>query len=316
MRALRLDPDLALRDVPVPEPRAGEALVRVALAGICNTDIELCRGYMDFRGTLGHELVGEVVACDDPAWIGRRVGAEINLGCGACVECARGLARHCPGRTVLGIAGKDGCFADWVTLPIENLVSIPDGLPDEVAVFLEPLAAAFEILAQIAVEPSDRVLVIGDGKLGLLVCAALRTADCELHVWGKHADKLAHARAMGVHTVLSPDAPVGRFDVVVEASGAPDGLRAAIAHTRPRGTLVLKSTFHGATQVDMAPIVIHEMSIVGSRCGLPGPALAALAKGAIDPRPLVSARYALADAHTALERAAAPGTLKVLLSPV
>lgn len=313
MQALTLSAGLEVRDVAEPEPEPGCALIRVRLAGICNTDLELALGYMEFDGTLGHEFVGVVEHCDDESWIGRRVVGEINLGCTRCEACRTGLARHCPERRVLGILNKDGCLAERVSLPVANLERVPDALSDEAAVFTEPLAAAFEILEQIDVNESDRVLVLGDGKLGLLCVAALATTGCELQLHGRHAGKLAHGERFGARTSCAPDLPHGRFDVVVEASGRPGGLEQAIALTRPRGTVILKSTFHGATPVVLAPVVIDEITVIGSRCGRFPAALQALAGRAFDPTPLISERFSLGDAVAAMERSRDSATLKVLV---
>lgn len=313
MKALCFDGGLAVRDVGVPEPGPDEALVRVRMAGICNTDVEIARGYMGFEGILGHEMVGVVEAAPDPAWVGKRVCAEINLACGDCEACLRGLGRHCPNRRVLGILGKDGCFAEHVTLPLANLHEVPEGPPDAVAVFTEPLAAAYEILQQVPVDPDARVLVLGDGKLGLLVTMVLVTAGAGVTLVGKHEDKLTIARRAGARTT-TPDALHDRgFDVVVEATGSPSGLAMALDRIRPRGTLVLKSTFHGAPEVDTAKIVIDEIHLVGSRCGPFPPALRALETTRIDPTPLVTATRPLADAVNAFEEAQKPGVLKILL---
>jgi threonine dehydrogenase-like Zn-dependent dehydrogenase len=313
MKALCFDGMLAVRDVPAPEPGPGEALVRVRMAGICNTDVEIARGYMGFTGILGHELVGEVVSAPDASLVGRRVCAEINLACGRCDRCAQGLGRHCPTRRVLGILGKDGCFAEHVTLPVANLQEVPEGLSDEQAVFAEPLAAAFEVLQQVAVDPDARVLVLGDGKLGLLVAMVLAQTGADVVQVGKHEPKLAIARKVGVRTSLPADLTDTAFDIVVEATGSPAGLAMALDRIRPRGALVLKSTFHGKPEVDTARIVIDEIHVVGSRCGPFPPALRALAQARIDPTPLIHATRPLADAVDAFERAQAPGVLKVLL---
>jgi threonine dehydrogenase-like Zn-dependent dehydrogenase len=308
MRALTLSPDLMLSSRREPERRRGEALIRVRLSGICNTDLEIVRGYMGFRGVLGHEFVGEVVEADDRSWVGARVNGEINLGCRQCPNCLRGLARHCPTRTVLGILGKDGAFAEYLTLPVENLTRVPDSVRDEQAVLTEPLAAAFEILEQVHVSPAQRVLVLCDGKLGLLCALVLVGTGAEVH-----RKKLAIAQARRVITHTPDSVPSEPFDVVVEATGSPDGFRAAVERTRPRGTLVLKSTFHGETSLQMAPLVIHELTVVGSRCGPFPPALAAMAAARLDPTPLISATYALRDGLLAFEHAQQPGVLKVLL---
>ncbi len=311
MLALRIDPSgVRVADVPPPAPRPGYATLDVALAGICNTDLEIARGYMGFSGTLGHEVVGTV--CDGPAeWLGVRAVAEINFGCGACGACARGLSRHCPTRTVMGILGADGAIAEQVIVPVANLHRVPDGVPDEAAVFAEPLAAAFEIPAEIAIERGCRALVLGDGKLGLLAALVLQQAGADVLAVGKHEAKLGILRRAGIATSLSPTE--GGFDVVVEATGSAGGFATAVAMTRPRGTLVLKSTVADRPNVDLAPVVIHEIRVQGSRCGPFPPAIDALARGSIDVSPLVSGRYALEDAALALERAKAPGVLKVLV---
>lgn len=313
MLALSVDPALALveRDLPLRGP--GEALIRVRLAGICNTDLEIVRGYMGFRGVLGHEALGEVIECDDQAWLGRRVVCEINLACGTCGSCLAGLARHCPVRTVLGILGKDGCFAEYMTAPLRNLLEVPAEIEDERAVLTEPLAAAFEILEQVQVRADQRVAVLGDGKLGLLTGLVLLGTGAEVHLIGKHREKLAIAEARGARVHRPDEELPGQFDVVVEATGSPDGLARALSLTRPRGTVVLKSTFHGATPVVMAPLVIDELTLVGSRCGPFPPALEALTSRRIDVSPLIHARYPLRDGLAALEEAGRPGVLKVLL---
>jgi threonine dehydrogenase-like Zn-dependent dehydrogenase len=309
---------------PMPEPLPGEALVRVAMAGICNTDIEIARGYMGFAGVLGHELCGVVERCADPRWIGRRVAGEINLGCMHCDMCERKLDRHCPTRTVLGIVGKDGCFAPYVTLPIANLHRLPDSLSDELACFVEPTAAAFEIVEQVQVRSRDKVAVIGDGKLGLLIAQVPASTGAPVTVIGKHEGKLEIARAAGAQTVrASGDALNGStlaeglerksFDTVVEATGSPIGMKHAIELTRPRGTIVLKSTYHGPLTLDVAPLVIDELQIVGSRCGPFEPAIAALATGAVDPRPMISEIIPFERGVEAFARASTASVLKVLL---
>lgn len=314
MKALRVDGAPRVVEIDPPTPGPGEARIRVLRAGVCSTDLEIVRGYMRFSGTLGHEFVGEVIESPDPSWIGRRVAGEINLGCGRCERCLAGLSRHCATRTVLGILGKDGCFAEEVTLPLANLHPIPSSVSDDVAVFVEPLAAAFEVLEQVHVPPSARVLVLGDGKLGTLIAMVLVRSGAEVTVLGRHARKLERLRAAGARAVLAGEPIDAGFDVVVEATGSPEGLPRAQALLRPRGTLVLKSTFHGHTELFTAPIVIDELSIVGSRCGPFAPAVRALAAG-IDPSPLIEATYPLADGARALERAAEPGAAKVLIAP-
>ncbi|MFN0122858.1 MAG: MDR/zinc-dependent alcohol dehydrogenase-like family protein [Blastocatellia bacterium] len=317
MKALRFENNqLFLADGIVSPRRAGEALVRVTTAGVCNTDIEIVRGYAGFNGTLGHEFTGVVEDSPDPAQIGRRVVGEINAGCGACATCQAGDARHCLGRTVLGIVARDGAFANYLSLPPRNLLFIPDSVPDRWAVFTEPLAAACAILEQLPLDHTRRVAVIGDGKLGQLIARVLATTGCDLLLIGKHADKLRLAAGAGTGVALASDmhvAPADRFDVVVEASGAPGGLELALALVRARGVIVLKSTFSGKVELDTSRIVVDEITVMGSRCGRFADALHLLRVGAVDVEPLIAAEYALADGVAAMRHAGARGTLKVLL---
>jgi threonine dehydrogenase-like Zn-dependent dehydrogenase len=317
MRGLWLE-DRRLRvrdDLPVPEPPPGEARIRVTLAGLCHTDLELQRGYYPYRGVLGHEFVGVVDrAPGDPTWEGRRVVGEINATCGACPTCRAGRSSHCERRTVLGIVDRDGAFADFLILPIANLHAVPDGVPDEVAVFAEPVAAAFQILAQVPVDPADRVVVFGDGKLGQVIAQALATTGCAPTVVGRHPRKLAHLAARGIATRTDPP-PARTADIVVECTGRREGLQVALAAVRPRGTLVLKSTFAGDSTLNLSAIVVDETTIGGSRCGPFAPALAALASGAVSVTPLIEARLPLSAGVEAMTRASTPGTLKVLLVP-
>lgn len=299
-------------DLPLPRPPEGEALVRVLLAGICNTDLELIRGYRPFTGILGHEFVG-VVEEGPPDSLGQRVVGEINAACRRCPTCRRGLPRHCENRTVLGIAGRDGAFAEHLTLPAENLHRVPDGVPDHRAVFTEPLAAALEILEQVQVRPEHRVLVVGDGKLGQLVARALALTDCHLLVLGRHRSKLVLLEELGVATALDRAEFEGGFDIAVECTGNPEGFATARRALRPRGTLVLKSTYAGSLTADASALVVDEITVVGSRCGPFEPALGLLEEGRVDVEPLIHARYPLADALAALEEARRPGVLKVLL---
>ena len=317
MRGLWLE-DRRLRvrdDLPVPAPPPGEARIRVTVAGVCHTDLELVRGYYPYAGVLGHEFVGVVDRSpSDPSWEGRRVVGEINATCGACPTCLAGRSSHCERRTVLGIVNRDGAFADYVSLPIANLHAVPDTMPDDVAVFAEPVAAAFQILAQVAIDRPDRVVVFGDGKLGQVIAQVLATTGCALTVVGRHPRKLAHLATRGIATQVDP--PAARSaDIVVDCTGRREGLQAALAALRPRGTLVLKSTFAGDTAVNLSAIVVDEITIVGSRCGPFEPALAALASGAVVVSPLIETRLPLADAVDALARAGSPGMLKVLLVP-
>lgn len=313
MKALHFDGSQAhVVELASPALAADRALVRVSLAGICRTDLELCRGYMGFRGVLGHEFVGRVE--EGPAeWRGMRVVGEINFACGRCETCAANLGRHCPQRSVMGIDGADGAIAEWVSVPVANLHCVPDSVSDEQAVFTEPLAAAFEILEQVAVEPESRALVWGDGKLGLLVAQVLQSAGARVTLLGHHPAKLALLARRGVETALAgawsgPAAPL-----VVEATGSAEGFRRAVAATLPRGTLVLKSTIAAHEPLDLAPVVIHEISVIGSRCGPFPPALRALETGRVAVGPLVSHRVPLARADEALHRAAERGALKILV---
>ncbi len=302
-----------LKDLPTPAPKADEALVRVSMAGVCNTDLELMKGYMGFEGVLGHEFVGVVDQCSKGDWRGKRVCGEINFGCGTCGFCARGLERHCPNRTVLGILNQNGAFAESVVIPCANLISVPDTISDSAAVFVEPLAAAFEILEQVQIQPKDRVAVVGDGKLGLLICQVLLLTGCELTLTGKHESKLAIARSWGLEARNKDEVTEGEFDLVVEASGSAAGFATALELLRPRGTLVLKSTYAGKLELDAAPIVINEITVIGSRCGLFAPATRALARNQVRVDELVDAVFPFEQAAEALARAALPGTLKVLL---
>jgi len=315
VRALLLDKDLRLvEDYPTPEPAAGEALIRVSVAGICNTDLELVRGYMQFRGILGHEFVGVVErAPGAEEWEGHRVVGEINAACGECPTCRAGRPTHCPHRTTLGIAGRDGAFAEYLTLPVHNLLPVPDSILDEVAVFTEPLAAACEILQQVHVHPTDRVVVLGDGKLGLLCAQALALTGCDLTAVGHHQEKLDILARRGIPTVLEDEAVEPGADLVIEATGHSGGYAAARRLVRPRGTIVLKSTYHGSLDADLTMVVVDEVTLAGSRCGPFAPALRLLERGLVDVAPLVQARYPLGEALAAFERAARPGTLKVLV---
>jgi threonine dehydrogenase-like Zn-dependent dehydrogenase len=301
-------------DYPVPKPPPDEALIRVMLAGICNTDLEIVRGYMGFRGVLGHEFVGMVEACaDSPELVGRRVVGDINAACGDCPTCRAGRPTHCPHRTTLGIEGRDGAFAEFLILPVVNLDLVPDQVSDRVAVFTEPLAAACEITEQVHLRPTDRVVVLGDGKLGLLVAQVLGLTGCDLLVVGRHAEKLEILRRLGVPTALADEVGDVQADVVVDCTGHPDGFLAAREMIRPRGTLVLKSTFHGVNQVDLTSLVVDEVRLIGSRCGPFAPALRLLARDLIDVESLIDAVYPLDEGLAAFARASTKGALKVLL---
>ncbi len=318
MRALRVkDGRAAVVDVPVPRAD-GEAIVRVTLSGLCNTDIEIARGYAGFEGTIGHEFVG-VVEEDGGGSLerGARVVGEINAGCGACPRCGRGDPRHCATRTVLGIVGRDGAHAELLRLPARNLLRVPEGVPDEQAVLVEPLAAACGVLERCPIEAGARVAVVGDGKLGLMCAMVLAAHGHRPLLVGKHESKLAVARRGGIATELAQDAH-GRargFDVVVEASGAAPGFATALGLLEPQGTLVLKSTFHGSTPIDAARVVVDEIRVIGSRCGRFAPALDLLARGALDLAPLISDIRPLEQGGLAMQDAARPGVLKLLLRP-
>jgi threonine dehydrogenase-like Zn-dependent dehydrogenase len=323
----------SLRKIRKPEPRLrpGWARIRVRLAGICNTDVEILRGYHQFHGIPGHEFVGEVVeiggasAAERRRWIGKRVAGEINVSCAAygykpvCDFCRRGLKTHCARRTVLGIVAHDGAFAEYLTLPLENLHLIPKNVPDEKTVFIEPLAAACEILEQIPIRKFAAAAVLGDGKLAQLIALVLQAAGCEVTMYGKHESKLKLARKAGIATrnVRGDTSDLKRakepFRLVVEATGSPTGLALAQQMTEPRGTLVLKSTFHGAAPVETWPIVVKELTVVGSRCGPFAKAIALLHSGKVDPTPLITRRFPLQDAAKAIRYAQQRGVMKVIL---
>jgi threonine dehydrogenase-like Zn-dependent dehydrogenase len=318
---------------PLPKLRPGWALIRVRLAGICNTDVEILRGYHNFSGTPGHEFVGEVAEVKGVSeatkekWLGRRVCGEINVSCSAygfkpvCKFCRRGLKTHCARRTVLGIVAHDGAFAEYLALPLENLHVVPENVSDEQAVFVEPLAAACEILDQVDVKKYREVAVLGDGKLAQLIARVLRTAVPRTVMYGKHEKKLRLAHRAGIQTKKArgdaSDLKVIKenYRLVVEATGSPSGLALAQHMTEPRGTLVLKSTFHGAAPVETWPIVVKEITIVGSRCGPFAKAIALLRSGKVDPTPLITRTFPLADTQRAIAFAQQPGVMKVLLKP-
>ena len=320
------------REKPLPKLRPGWALVRVRLAGICNTDVEILRGYHHFRGTPGHEFVGEVadvhgVSAAKKKWMGRRVCGEINVSCSAhgykpvCEFCRRGLKTHCARRTVLGIVNHDGAFAEYLAVPLEYLYVVPAQVSDEQAVFVEPLAAACEILEQVDAKEFKSAAVLGDGKLAQLIARVLRTAIPRVVMYGKHERKLALARRAGIarRKVRGDMSDLTRiketFPLLVEATGSPRGLALAQHMTEPRGTLVLKSTFHGAAQVETWPTVVKELTVVGSRCGPFAKAIALLRSGKVDPTPLITRTFPLAEAAEAIVFAQKPGVMKVLLRP-
>jgi threonine dehydrogenase-like Zn-dependent dehydrogenase len=317
------------RNYPMPVPADGEALIRVLQAGICNTDLEITRGYLAFQGVPGHEFVGIVESVPEgpgatsPTYlIGKRVVGEINAACyrSDCAYCQRGMPTHCPNRSTLGILNRDGAFAEYLALPTANLHLVPDNVSDEEAVFVEPLAANFEIFEQVHVKPTDRVIVLGDGKMGQLAAQVLSLSGCEVTMIGKHEEKLALAAQRGIQTHLLGDvvgaqfiAPNSRVDLVVECSGSALGLEFAMRLVRPRGTVILKSTVADESTLHLAPIVIDEIRVQGSRCGPFAPAIRALSQRTVDVRPLINARYSLDNGISAFEHAAKSGVLKVLV---
>lgn len=313
MLALRVEKRLSVKEIKKPD-NPDETLVRVLLSGICNTDLEIARGYAGFSGTIGHEFVGFV---EDGKLAGQRVVGEINAGCGKCELCRAGDPRHCEFRTVLGIVGRDGAHAEFLQLPATNLLPIPQNIPDEHAAFTEPLAAACGILERAPVGKDDRVAVIGDGKLGLLCAQVVALTGAPTLLVGKHEPKLRIAARRGIETTTAKEAGKRKrqFDVVVEASGAASGFALALDLLRPKGKLVLKSTFHGTTEINAARVVVDEISIVGSRCGRFAPAIDLLKRSAIDVDSLISEEYPLAKGVHAMRRARSKGVLKVLLRP-
>jgi threonine dehydrogenase-like Zn-dependent dehydrogenase len=307
-RAVRLDPAW-----PDPAPAPGEVRVRVLLAGVCRTDLEIIKGYMGFTGVLGHEFVGEAL---EGRHAGRRVVGAINCPCGACDLCRRGLATHCRRRTVLGIAGRDGAMAEQLALPEANLVPVPDSVADRQAVFAEPLAAAIQVGRQVPMMPGDRVVVLGDGRLGQLVARVLAAWDLAPLVVGKSEAKLALLASAGISTAMAGGArPAKDADFVVECTGTAGGLGLALEFVRPRGTIVLKSTVADTAGLDLTPIVVDEVTVVGSRCGPMDAAVAMLDRGAVEVEPLVTGEFSLGDAPQALAAAARPEAIKVLVRP-
>ena len=319
MKAIVFDKELKLdNNYEKPVPKKGEALVKVKLAGICNTDYEITKGYMGYKGVLGHEFVGVVedVNDEDKSLVGKRVVAEINYGCHDvnCEWCNKGLVRHCPNRHTIGIWKKDGCFAQYITLPTEVLFEVPENVSDEQVVFVEPLAAACEILEQLHIQPIQKVLVQGDGKLGLTTALTLNAFNYDVTLVGKHQNKLDIAKKQGVKTVLLDNLEIKpEWEIVVEATGSISGFETAMALTKPRGTLVLKSTVAGAKEFNLAPIVIDEITVLGSRCGQFKPALKLLENNRIDFKPFISGVYSVDEAMEAFEKNKEKDTLKVLI---
>lgn len=314
MRGLVLHQNLRFEtDLPIPQIKPQEALIRVIQAGICSTDLQLTKGYMGFQGVLGHEFVGVVDEAPDPSFVGKRVVGEINAACRTCETCANGRPTHCPHRTTLGIQGRDGAFADYLTLPVANLFVVPEVITDNQAVFIEPLAAACEIPQLVSIRPTDRVVVIGDGKLGLLCAQTLGLSGCAVTLLGRHSSAFTWLNNRGI-TVTSNPADITRgVDIIVEATGNPEGLSTALELIRPRGTIVLKSTYHGNMALNIAELVIQEISLIGSRCGPFAPAIRLLEGGHILVDPLIQAHYSLSKGMMAMEKAAQRGVLKVML---
>jgi threonine dehydrogenase-like Zn-dependent dehydrogenase len=308
--------DKALRvreDTPAPDA-AGEAVVCVLRSGICNTDLELLRGYYPFTGVPGHEFVGVVESAPVASWIGRRVVGEINAACGSCRACRAGRRTH-ERRTVLGIVARNGAHAEKLALPVENLHAVPDSVTDDEAVFVEPLAAALEVQQQVAIGEGDRVLVVGGGKLGHLIAQTLQLTGCDLAVVGRNEARRALLEARGITPMEGARVAAGEADVVVECTGNPEGFELARRAVRPRGTIALKSTYAGDTRINLSSVVVDEVTLVGSRCGPFAPALELLQQGRVDVRPLIHARYPLLEAKAAFDHAARRGTMKVLLEP-
>lgn len=319
MKAIVFDKELKLdKNYAKPSPKVGEALIRVELAGICNTDYEITKGYMGYVGILGHEFVGVVedVNGADKSWIGKRVVAEISYGCDDpnCEWCAKKNYRHCPNRHTLGIWRKDGCFAEYVTMPTKVLFEVPQNVPNEQAVFVEPLAAACEITEQLHIEPTQKIVVLGDGKLGLTTALALNAQNLDVLLVGKHQNKLDIAKAQGVETKLLSDFKLEKkYDVVVEATGTASGFETSIALTKPRGVLVLKSTVATGKELNLAPIVIDEITVLGSRCGQFAPALRMLKNNRINFAPFITKTYSIDEALEAFEANKAKESLKILI---
>jgi len=313
MNALWLENNkIDVRDIEPPH-KPNEALIKIRKAGICSTDLELVKGYYPYTGVLGHEFVGEVVEAQDASWIGQRVVGEINVVCGQCEQCLNGRSTHCENRTVLGITDRDGTFAEYTQLPIANLHRVPDSVPDEMAVFTEPLAAALEIQQQIQIRPNDRVLLVGAGRLGQLIAHTLALTGCDLRVVARHAHQQELLEARNIRVIAEEEVEPWRWDMVVEATGSPGGFVLARKAVRPRGTLVMKSTYKGEMGVNFSSIVVDEVNIIGSRCGPFEPALRLLESRQVDPTVLIRDEFKLRDALKAFERAAEPGVLKVLV---
>jgi len=309
------DGELTLRDdIPEPEADEGEAVIRMTLAGVCSTDLEMVRGYYPYQGILGHEFVGVVEhAPSRPELEEQRVVGEINAVCGECVHCLNGRSRHCLRRTVLGISDRNGVFAERFTLPVDNLLPVPDTIPDRRAVFVEPLAAAVELIDQVHIQPTDRVLVVGAGRLGQLISQVLDLTGCDLAVVVRHEHQRKILQGRGIPTMAEDSVPAGEADVVVDATGAPGGFQTCRKAVRPRGTMLLKSTYAGDLSVDASALVVDEITVIGSRCGPFHPALRLLEKELIEPQVLIDEVFDLNQAIRAFEKADERGVMKVLI---
>jgi threonine dehydrogenase-like Zn-dependent dehydrogenase len=313
MNALWLeDNKISIREIPQPR-KPDETLIKIRKAGICSTDLELVKGYYPYTGVIGHEFVGDVIEAEDPSWIGQRVVGEINVTCNQCEQCLNGRPTHCEHRTVLGIVNRDGTFAEYTQLPIANLHRVPVSVPDEMAVFTEPLAAALELQDQVQIKPTDRVLLVGAGRLGQLIAQSLALTGCNLRVVARHARQQELLKARGIKIISEQDIQPWRWDIVVEATGSPSGFALARKAIRPRGTMVLKSTYKGDMSVNFSSIVVDEIQLVGSRCGPFEPALRLMESRQVDPSVLIADEFKLSDALKAFERAAEAGVLKVLV---
>ncbi len=303
-------------DIEIPRPVSDEALVRVVKAGICATDLELVKGYYPFTGILGHEFVGEVIECPSNAsLVSQRVTAMINIACGECRQCRNDRPHHCEKREVLGIKGHHGAFAEFLTVPIANIIAVPNGISDEAAVFIEPLAAALRIHEQVLVTQKDKVLVLGGGKLGQLIAQSFAQTGCQLQVAARYTNQILLLDSRGIISIHEDFIPPQQFDLVVEVTGTPDGFSLAQRAVRPEGIIVLKSTFKENTSVDLSAVVVNEITVIGSRCGLFEPAVRLLMKQEVDPTILIEQQYPLTDALAAFEKAVAPGAMKILLTP-
>ncbi|UCH80996.1 MAG: alcohol dehydrogenase catalytic domain-containing protein [Nitrospiraceae bacterium] len=314
MRALVFNKTLKYKsNYKDPVPRKGEALIRITHAGICNTDLEITRGYMGFQGVPGHEFVGVVEECKKKGLAGKRVVGEININCGTCPECQNNLGNHCRNRSVLGILNKDGVFAEYLTLPVNNLHTLPSTVSDEEAVFIEPLASAFELLEQIDINSSHKVCVLGDGKLGMLVSQVLASTGCDLIVSGHHREKLSILDEMDIKTTRNVPLMHFQFDIVVDCTGSKTGIETALDIVKPKGTVVVKTTSAKKGNVDLNKVVVNEITLMGSRCGPFPPAIKAISERHVDLYPMVSRKFPLEDGIKAFQYASQRGSLKVLI---